>query len=116
MARLIELGAGRLRLEGELNLQTVPALAREARHLFPGRQSRRAKQPAAATPLELDLSGVTQASSVAVALMLDWLVRARAAGTSLRILNWPPSMIRIARFSNLAELLDLPASGDQTLQ
>jgi ABC-type transporter Mla MlaB component len=108
MAELLELEAGRWRLEGALTLETVAVLTRQSARLFPSRRDRTRHQEA---ELELDLAGVTQASSAAVALMLDWLARARSVGCQLRIINWPLSMVRIARFSNLAELLELSADG-----
>lgn len=109
MARLVELGEGRYRLEGDLNLHSVAELARSATPLF--------SAPGAAGPrLELDLAGVTQSSSAAVALMLDWVARARAAGGSLRIENWPEAMMRIARFSNLAELFGLPQAEEPDVE
>lgn len=110
MGQLIESGDGRFRLEGELNLQTVADLARESKRLFPQRRGQRNQPPIS---LELDLAGITQAKSAAVALMLDWLANADSCGYRLRIINWPEPMIRIARFSNLAELLGLPASTDK---
>ncbi|EIC22223.1 STAS domain-containing protein [Thiorhodovibrio frisius] len=111
MAQLLELGDGRFRLEGELNLHTVANLARESRRLFPRRRDQATPEPAL---LELDLAGVTQARSAAVALMLDWLARANSRGSQLRIINWPESMVRIAKFSNLAELLEFPKSPGET--
>ncbi|WP_408034145.1 STAS domain-containing protein [Thiorhodovibrio winogradskyi] len=117
VARLIEIDEGRFRIEGELNLKSVATLARESSRLFPG-QGRRAqfqikqlqRQHSQRETLELDLSGVTRANSAAVALMLDWTARAQAVGSRLRIRHWPESMLRIARFSNLAELFGLSES------
>jgi phospholipid transport system transporter-binding protein len=115
MASLIDLGDGRFRLEGELNLRTVAALARESGRLFPRRRARTSAQPPALErDFELDLGGVTQANSAAVALMIDWLARAQSVGTHLRISNWPESMVRIARFSNVADLLNLQAPPSTT--
>lgn len=105
-ARLVDCGDGRFRLEGELTLRSVATLARESERLFPRPRARLTPQPAR---LELDLSGVVQATSVGLALLLDWQARAQARGGSLRISHWPASLLRIARFSNLSELLELPA-------
>ena len=111
MAQLLELGDGRFRLEGELNLQTVAKLARESKRLFPRQRDQAKPEPAI---LELDLAGITQARSAAVALMLEWLAHAALLGLQLRIINWPESMVRIAKFSNLAEVLELAQSPGET--
>jgi anti-anti-sigma factor len=87
-----------------LDLHSVAELARESARLFP---ERREKSQSQAADIVLDLSGVTAPSSAALALMLDWLARARSVGSQMQINHWPESMVRIARFSNLGELLGL---------
>lgn len=114
MAQLLELSPGRFRLDGDLTLTEVAALARESRRLFPAEARKRAA--ATGPEVELDLSGVTQTSSAAVALVVDWQARARAAEGRLQLINWPEPMARIARFSNLGDLLGVPAPRDETAQ
>ncbi len=104
VAQLVDLGGGRFLLEGELNLRTVAELARKPNPLFIRRRRKLLCQWAT---LELNLAGVTQSTSVGLALMLEWLAQAQSAGSRLTIINWPEPMTRIARFSNIAGLLAL---------
>ena len=57
---------------------------------------------AARAPLKLDLSGISEADSSAVALLLACQRAAQQAGQPLQLLNWP---------SRLSELVDLYALG-----
>jgi phospholipid transport system transporter-binding protein len=67
-ASLEVLGDGRFRIVGGLDYETVDRLLDKDDVLFAG-------EPAA---IEIDLSGVTQTTSVGLALMLEWLRQARA--------------------------------------
>ncbi len=53
----------------------------------------------------VDLSGVTQVDSSAVALLLAWHRAARAIGASLSIQNPPISLQRLARLYHVDEWL-----------
>ncbi len=98
MAQLIDLGGGRFRVDGDLNLSTVVPLVGAGARVLNARGNVEAR---------VDLSGVGQSSSAGVALLLEWQGQARRAGRRLRFENCPPSMVRIADFSNLEALLDL---------
>ena len=65
--RLQDLGAGRFRLEGEVDFDSVPELWAGSEAAFAPHAS-----------LEVDLDGVTRADSAAVALLLAWTRRAGA--------------------------------------
>ena len=95
-ARLHELGPGRWRLEGELTLDTVAPLAKEGTRLA-----------AAGSDCEIDLGGIDQSSSAAVALLLEWQGQVRRAGGRLLLHNAPDALARIAAFSNVDTLLGL---------
>jgi len=55
--------------------------------------------------LELDCSAVGEADSAGLAVLVDWLAWARAAGRELHLKNLPPKLLEIARISELDELL-----------
>lgn len=57
--------------------------------------------PALRGPLAIDLAGVTQADSAALAVLVAWAAKAHAAGAQLRYLHAPASL------RNLAHLCDL---------
>ena len=53
----------------------------------------------------VDLAGVTAGDSAGVAVLVEWIAAAAAAGRSLRYENVPPQMLAIARISDLEDLL-----------
>jgi phospholipid transport system transporter-binding protein len=55
--------------------------------------------------LALDCSGVGDADSAGLVVLVDWLAWARAAGKELQLQNVPPKLLDIARISELDELL-----------
>lgn len=93
--RLTQVGAGRWRIDGDLGLAQVAALALKA-------------PPAAeAGRVELDLGGVGHSSSAAVALLLEWQAGLRTCGAHLTLANAPVNLCRLAGLSNVAGLLGL---------
>ena len=63
----------------------------------------------------LDLSGVTYCNSAGVALVLDWLRAARAAGKELAIENMPEDMVSIALLGGLDAILPLNGGNNDRL-
>jgi phospholipid transport system transporter-binding protein len=53
----------------------------------------------------IDLSGVTGSDSSGLALLIEWLSVAKAAGRSLRYDNMPGQLQQLARLSEVDELL-----------
>ncbi len=53
----------------------------------------------------VDLSGITEGDSAGVAVLVEWISAAVAAGVGLRYENVPPQMLAIARISDLEDLL-----------
>ena len=100
MAELIETAPGRFRVEGDLNLTTVAALARGGRRLAAGGGAG-----------EVDLGGIGQGSSAAVALRVEWTDPVRRAGGTLRFTQCPDALVRIADFSNVDRLLGIHDDG-----
>ena len=86
-----------LRPDGPLTLATI------ARHLADGRAR------AAAGPLHVDLSAVTEADSAALALLLDWLRSARAAGHPFSVGGLPAGLRSLAALYGVDELLGCAA-------
>ncbi|GIX21770.1 MAG: hypothetical protein KatS3mg121_0553 [Gammaproteobacteria bacterium] len=92
-ARIEPLGEGRLRVHGRLDAEQAGALL----DALPW--------PAAAGPLEVDLSAVEAADSAGLALLLEWLGRARRRGVALRYRALPPGIEALARACQVLELL-----------
>ena len=53
----------------------------------------------------VDLSGVTAGDSAGVAVLVEWISAAAAAGKGLRYENVPSQMLAIARIADLEDLL-----------
>ena len=56
----------------------------------------------------IDLAGVTASDSAGLALLIEWLSVAKAAGRTLRFDNIPSQLQQLARLSEVEELL-IPA-------
>ena len=87
-------GDGRFALQGELNLATVGDLLKESGRLFQ-------HQP----PDWIDLAGVSHCDSAGVALLVEWLRRARADGRNLQFTNPTSQMLEIIKVTDLDTLL-----------
>jgi phospholipid transport system transporter-binding protein len=88
-------GEGRVRLQAPLRFATVPALRRRGLELI----------GAAAAQLTIDLSGVSSADSAGLALLIDWLARARAGNKTLRYVQPPEALRALARLSEVEALI-----------
>ncbi len=93
-AQLVAAGAGRLRVEGDLDFGTVAGLLAQGEAMIP-----RSGQ------IEIDLGGVESANSAGLALLLEWVDLSRARRVDLRYLGLPDALARIADLSNLRSLL-----------
>lgn len=91
----VSVGADAYRLQAELRFGTVRALRPEGTGLI----------RSASSGLTVDLSGVSQADSAGLALLVDWLAVARAAGKSLRYLQIPPALQALSQLSEVQPLL-----------
>lgn len=85
---------GTLMASGDLVLANITLLLAQGEALFDGRDD-----------VVFDLRDVTHTDSAGVALLLEWLERGRAVGTSVRYNNIPEALLRIARLSNIEALL-----------
>lgn len=88
------LGEGRIAVRGPLRFATVPGVWRAARAL------------ATDSPrLTIDLAGVTEADSAALALLVEWMREARQRGAQVHFAGIPRQLEAIARVSGLEGLL-----------
>ena len=87
----------RARVIGSLHFTTVSAL------LTAGVAAINADRAAV-----IDLAGVTASDSAGLALLIEWLSVAKAAGRTLRFDNVPSQLQQLARLSEVEELL-IPA-------
>ncbi|MCC5794403.1 MAG: STAS domain-containing protein [Chromatiales bacterium] len=90
-------GPGRYRVSGPMVFATAPGLLEQSRRAF-GRDS---------AGLEIDLSGVTDADSAGLALLLEWLSWA-GQGESVRFSGMPAKLAAIAELSELDALFAAP--------
>jgi phospholipid transport system transporter-binding protein len=96
-ASVEQLGGGRVRINGDLNFETVPRLLSSASGLFTHDETR----------LVVDLGGVRQTMSVGLALLVAWLRHARRADKNIAFINVPPQLLAMARASGLETILAL---------
>lgn len=83
-------------LEGELGFRTAARLLSQSSSLFDW-----------GVTLKVDLSAVTRADSAGLALLLEWMRRAAAAGGAIRYSGLPEQLRQIARAGDLEGLLPL---------
>lgn len=91
----------RVRLQAPLRFATVPALRRRGLELI----------DAAGAELTIDLSGVSSADSAGLALLIDWLARARAGHKTLHYVDPPEALRALARLSDVEPLITGQATG-----
>jgi phospholipid transport system transporter-binding protein len=92
-APVIERVDGRFRVRGSVTLASVQALLDEGKQAFAG------------DDLRIDLSGVTEADSSAVALMLDWAREARARGARICFENPSENLRTLISLYDVGEFL-----------
>lgn len=92
--RFDERGDGRFSVVGALNFETTPGLYDRSRAQFKN-----------ATHMLIDLSGVTQADSAGLALLIEWMRWARAKNHQIGFENSPAQLLALARISDIDELL-----------
>jgi phospholipid transport system transporter-binding protein len=85
---------GRALVRGALGFRTVAAL------LPPGSEAIGQGRASA-----IDLSGVTSSDSAGLALLIEWLSVARAAGRGVRYENIPAQLHQLAALSDVDELI-----------
>ena len=99
-ATIVSRDEGSFRVEGVLDFDSVAALAGEGARLLSG-----------PGPVDVDLNGVSEANSAALALLLEWLDLARRRKLKLRFHHLPDSLVRLAALSNVSGLLEVAGTG-----
>ncbi len=94
---------GCARLAGPLTFESVPALYREAEKLFQGDNS----------VSSIDLTGVSEADSAGLALLLEWQASQKLVSKDLEITNAPASLMSLASLCEADELMNF--SGRSTI-
>lgn len=87
-------GHGAFLVSGDLGFESANELLEQSRELFES-----------AAELSIDFSGVSDADSAGLALMLEWQRWAAARQRRLRFENVPARLLAIAGLSELDELL-----------
>ena len=93
-ATLEALGNGRFKVRGPLDAETVTELLERSEEAFRG-----------ASSLEIDLGGVPEGDSAGLALLIEWIRRARQHNQPLQFKNLPTQVAALARISQVDELL-----------
>jgi phospholipid transport system transporter-binding protein len=93
-AQLAERSEGQCALAGALTLETVPWLWRELQQTTLLDRAR-----------EADLSGVDQADSAGLALIITWRARCKSQGGELRLTGVPTRLLALARLTGAEGLL-----------
>ena len=99
--RLEAAGDGRYRVQGDLGFGAAVELLASGVRSF-GR----------AGPVEVDLSGVTDADSAGLAVLLEWTRLARLGGWQIAFSGMPDRLADLARIGGVSEFL--PAGGGRT--
>ena len=86
---------GCARLVGPLTFKSVPALYKESGKLFQGDNS----------VSSIDLTGVKEADSAGLALLLEWQAGQRAVSKNLEITNAPASLMSLASLCEADDLI-----------
>jgi phospholipid transport system transporter-binding protein len=103
----VEMGAGgELRLFGELDYQSGPALRQAGQALIRAGKGER---------LLIDCSAVEKSSSVGLSLLLAFTRDAMESGREVTITGVPDDMREIARVSGLLEVLSLAGEAQETV-
>ncbi|MGB7757254.1 MAG: STAS domain-containing protein [Salinisphaera sp.] len=85
-----------VRVDGELDVDSVPARLRKSADWFDRDRE-----------TVIDLSGVTRADSAGVALLLEWIRDADQAGATLHFANAPSQMRAIIDFCALNDVIPM---------
>jgi phospholipid transport system transporter-binding protein len=89
-----DLGDGRFAVSGKLQFETVSDALSESMEKF-----------SPFSELELDLSGVTDADSAGLALLLEWVHWSKASAREIRFKDIPAQIQNIAKISEVDGIL-----------
>ncbi|HEX7966165.1 MAG TPA: STAS domain-containing protein [Gammaproteobacteria bacterium] len=89
-------GAGKFRLKGRLGFDTAARALEESETLFAGHPK-----------LELDLTGVESTDSAGLALLVEWVARARRDKRKLSFRQVPEQALALAKISEVDKILPM---------
>jgi phospholipid transport system transporter-binding protein len=99
------LGGGRFAIRGAFGFRTVSAILERSRQLFHD-----------VAVIKVDFSGVSEADSAGLALLLEWVSWARSARREMRFFEIPSQIRAVAEISEVDEILhaaeSLPAQAE----
>lgn len=98
-ASIEAIGGGRFRVHGALTFATVRQVLRAAEQHFDGNAQ-----------LQIDLSGVDNADSAGLALLVEWYRRAALKSGTIRFVGAPEQLRALAKISEIDQLLMLDSS------
>ena len=98
-ARLESLGEGRFRVSGVLDASTAAEVLEESESRF-----------TQAPKIDVDFTGVGESDSAGLALLIEWLRRARQSGKEIHFANLPAQIEALARISEVEDLIGAPAA------
>jgi len=96
---------GQYRLSGAVTVSNAAVLVRQGLSAFAGERGE----------FTIDLAGVAPIDSAGLAVLIDWLAEAQAAGARLRYLHLPAPARTLAHLSEVESLLD-PATAPPNLK
>ena len=91
---LEDLGEGRFRLVGDMSFSTAESILRKSEDLFEDY-----------TRIEVDLSGIENADSAGLALLLEWTTWAIQTVREIRFVGMPERVVAIAKVTEVDNLL-----------
>jgi phospholipid transport system transporter-binding protein len=90
-----DLGDGRFELSGDMSFETAERILVESEEPFEQH-----------TRIEVDLSGVSNADSAGLALLLEWITWANHTVREIRYVDMPERVLAIAKTTEVDSLLD----------
>lgn len=89
-------GSGRFRIEGDLTIESAPAVLQASAGLL---------SACGASEVEIDLAGLRAFDSAALGVFFEWRRRAVPAGGRIRYTNLPPKLATMAKLYGVDALL-----------
>ncbi|WP_455202611.1 STAS domain-containing protein [Kaarinaea lacus] len=93
-ADIEQVEAGRFKMTGTLDFETVPVILQKSRELFSDCES-----------LDIDFSAITRSNSAGLALLIEWMRNARASQQPIAFHHLPVQMQEIARLCGVEDAL-----------
>jgi phospholipid transport system transporter-binding protein len=89
-------GSGRFRIEGDLTIESAPAVLQASAGLL---------SACGASEVEIDLAGLRAFDSAALGVFFEWRRCAAPAGGRIRYINLPPKLATMAQLYGVDALL-----------